>query len=120
MIETCVRRGHSYNGYPVSPGYFGAFSMDGLAMALWSIYHSDSFGATVEKCVNLLGDSDSTASVAGQIAGAMYGYSRIDPPMLANLQQWDDGDTLLRAVVLYHMNEAGEEEGEDSDDDMYN
>lgn len=77
--------------------------MDGLAMALWSIYHSDSFGGTVERCVNLLGDSDSTASVAGQIAGAMYGYSGIDQAMLENLQQWDDGDTLLRAVLLYHL-----------------
>ena len=99
-----MRRGYSYNGYPVSPGYFGSFSMDGLAMALWSIYHSDSFGATVERCVNLLGDSDSTASVAGQIAGAMYGYSGIDQAMLRNLAQWDDGDTLLRAVLLYHIN----------------
>mmetsp|Transcript_48169 Transcript_48169/g.134643 ORF Transcript_48169/g.134643 Transcript_48169/m.134643 type:complete len:308 (-) Transcript_48169:420-1343(-) len=104
VVQTCVRRGYSYNGYPVSPGYFGSFSMDGLAMALWSIYHSDSFGATVERCVNLLGDSDSTASVAGQIAGAMYGYSGIDQAMLRNLAQWDDGDTLLRAVLLYHIN----------------
>ena len=31
---TLARRGHSYNGYPVSPGYFGAFSMDGLAIAV--------------------------------------------------------------------------------------
>mmetsp|Transcript_14706 Transcript_14706/g.25963 ORF Transcript_14706/g.25963 Transcript_14706/m.25963 type:complete len:104 (-) Transcript_14706:130-441(-) len=102
-------------------------------MALWACYHSDSFGATVEKCVNLLGDSDSTASVAGQIAGAMYGYSRIDPPMLTNLERWDDGDTLLRAVVLYYMNGraqdtisggdnagvGGREQEEEEDDDMY-
>jgi ADP-ribosyl-[dinitrogen reductase] hydrolase len=89
----------------VSPGYFGAFSIDGLAMALWSIYFSDSFGATVERCVNLLGDADSTASVAGQIAGAMYGYSSIDAPMLENMKRWDSGDTLLRATLLYYLDE---------------
>mmetsp|Transcript_30152 Transcript_30152/g.87838 ORF Transcript_30152/g.87838 Transcript_30152/m.87838 type:complete len:97 (+) Transcript_30152:1824-2114(+) len=47
----------------------------GLAMALWSVYHTSSFSEAVERCVNLLGDADSTGSMAGQMAGAIYGFS---------------------------------------------
>ena len=37
--------GSRYNGYAVDPGYFGAFSIDGLAIALHCIYHTTSFNA---------------------------------------------------------------------------
>ena len=40
ILGTLRRRGHSYNGYPVSAGYFGAYSVDGLALALHSVYHT--------------------------------------------------------------------------------
>eukprot|EP00667_Euglena_gracilis_P006083 EG_transcript_6131 len=66
-----------YNGYPVIPDYFGSYCLDGLAMALWGLYHSASFEEAVIKVVNLLGDADSTGAVAGQLAGAVYGYSGI-------------------------------------------
>ena len=62
---TLRRRGHSYNGYPVSAGYLGSLSIDGLALALHSVYHSRSFGETIETCVNHLGDADSAAAIAG-------------------------------------------------------
>merc|ERR1719502_2403141 len=35
---TLANRGRSYNGYPVSAEYFGSFSLDGLAMALYCLY----------------------------------------------------------------------------------
>ena len=72
-------------------------------MALNAVYRSHDFSSAITNCVNMLGDADSTGAVAGQIAGAMYGYSGIDQAMLENLQQWDDGDTPLRAVLLYHL-----------------
>jgi ADP-ribosyl-[dinitrogen reductase] hydrolase len=96
-------RGASYNGYPVSPGYFGAFSFDGLAMALHSVYHTSSFDAAVVRCVNFLGDADSTGSMVGQLAGALYGWSTIDPRFLANLARWDDHHTALRGWLLYSL-----------------
>merc|ERR1719401_1788057 len=74
---TLEARGKEYNGYPVSAGYFGSFCMDGLAMALWAVYHSTSFDDAVARCVNLLGDADSHGSIAGQLAGAIYGYAAI-------------------------------------------
>jgi ADP-ribosyl-[dinitrogen reductase] hydrolase len=68
--ETLEARGRSYNGYPVSEGYFGAYSMDGLAIAMHSFYHTKTFLDAITKCVNFLGDADSTAAMWGHIAGA--------------------------------------------------
>ena len=72
-IRNRIKEG-SYNGYPVLPSYWGSYCLDGLAMALWGVYHTTSFEAAVRKVVNLLGDADSTGAVAGQMAGALYGY----------------------------------------------
>jgi ADP-ribosyl-[dinitrogen reductase] hydrolase len=79
--------------------------MDALAMALHAVYHARSFGETVERCVNFLGDADSTGAVAGQIAGALYGYAAVEAPMIANLRRWDDGEIALRAALLYDLGE---------------
>eukprot|EP00913_Durusdinium_trenchii_P025615 g24042.t1 len=40
IAGTLAARGWSYNGYPVSADYFGSYSLDGLAGALWAVYHS--------------------------------------------------------------------------------
>ena len=72
-------------------------------MALHSVYTTASFEAAVEKCVNFLGDADSTGSMAGQLAGSIYGYRSVDPRMVANLNRWDDHHTALRALLLYQL-----------------
>merc|ERR1719218_119387 len=78
IAGTLRARGREYNGYPVSAGYFGSYSLDGLALALWSVYHTTSFDEAVTRSVNLLGDSDSHGSITGQLAGAIYGYNAIN------------------------------------------
>jgi ADP-ribosylglycohydrolase len=98
--STMDARLDEYNGYPNSAGYFGSYCLDGLAMALHSVAMTDSFDAAIERCVNLLGDADSTGAIAGQIAGAMYGYRAIHPHMRSNLHDWDDGQIALRAALL--------------------
>ena len=67
LSRTLGNRGSSYNGYPVSPGYFGSFSLDGLAMALHCVYHTHSFNMAIVKVVNMFGDADSTGAIAGQV-----------------------------------------------------
>jgi hypothetical protein len=57
-----------YNGYPVSPTYFGAYSLDGLAMALHAIYHTSSFNMAIVKVINMCGDADSTGAIAAQVS----------------------------------------------------
>jgi|ERR1712232_93501 len=100
-MGTLQRRGRSYNGYPVSRGYYGAYSMDGLAMALYCIYNTSSFAAAVERVVNFLGDADSTGAIVGQIAGAIYGFESIPENLLAALKKWDNESVTLRAMMLY-------------------
>ncbi|CAJ1447613.1 unnamed protein product [Effrenium voratum] len=82
IASTLAARGWSYNGYPVSADYFGSYSLDGLAGALWAAYHAESFNEAVVRAVNLNGDADSFGSIAGQIAGAFYGYSAIHEQFL--------------------------------------
>lgn len=98
--ETMRARGNEYNGFPNSAGYFGSYSADGLALALHCVYHTGSFMAAISKCVNFLGDADSTGSITGQIAGAFYGYNQIDPRCIANLETWDDREVALRGALL--------------------
>eukprot|EP01062_Namystynia_karyoxenos_P015246 TRINITY_DN15533_c1_g1_i2.p1 TRINITY_DN15533_c1_g1~~TRINITY_DN15533_c1_g1_i2.p1 ORF type:complete len:561 (+),score=164.00 TRINITY_DN15533_c1_g1_i2:78-1760(+) len=98
----------TYNGYPVLPGYWGAYCMDGLAMALWAFHLGGGFSATIVRCVNLLGDADTTGAIAGQMAGAFYGYSGIVQDEMGkcfehNLRCWDPyAEVALRAVLLFH------------------
>eukprot|EP00746_Dinoflagellata_sp_MGD_P128673 gnl/MRDRNA2_/MRDRNA2_62988_c0_seq1.p1 gnl/MRDRNA2_/MRDRNA2_62988_c0~~gnl/MRDRNA2_/MRDRNA2_62988_c0_seq1.p1 ORF type:complete len:420 (-),score=74.66 gnl/MRDRNA2_/MRDRNA2_62988_c0_seq1:135-1394(-) len=100
---TLQARGGRYNGYPVSAGYFGSYSMDGLAMALWAVYHTKSFDEAITKSVNLLGDADSHGSIAGQLAGALYGYNAINPQFRKWLHQWDEYEFPVRAVLLHKL-----------------
>ena len=69
---TLKRRGRQYNGYPVSAGYFGSFCLDGLAIALHAVAATASFSAAIERCVNFLGDADSTAAICGQILATRH------------------------------------------------
>ncbi len=101
---TLRNRGQRYNGYPVSAGYFGAYSMDGLSMVLHCFYHTRSFNAAIERIVNLCGDADSTGSICGQIAGAFYGYHSIEKAWLTNLHVWDERVIDLRAIILLFLN----------------
>eukprot|EP00397_Hematodinium_sp_SG-2012_P026836 GEMP01028156.1.p1 GENE.GEMP01028156.1~~GEMP01028156.1.p1 ORF type:complete len:295 (+),score=60.26 GEMP01028156.1:609-1493(+) len=94
-------RGAKYNDYPVIPDYFGSFCFDGLALALHSVYNTTSFDECIERCINYLGDADSTGAVAGQIAGAFYGYSAIPQKWRDDLVLWDEWDIPTKAALLY-------------------
>merc|ERR1719503_260932 len=77
--------------------------MDGLAMALWSVYHTKSFDEAVVKSVNLLGDADSHGSITGQIAGALYGWKSINPQFREWVARWDQHEFAARALLLQHF-----------------
>jgi ADP-ribosylglycohydrolase len=49
--------------------------MDGLAMALHTVYFSNSFEEVAIKNADMGGDCDTVGSIAGQIAGSMFGIS---------------------------------------------
>merc|ERR1712087_620639 len=114
--KTMVNRGSRYNGYPNTQGYFGSYCMDGLAMGLHSLYNSTSFGDAVMKAVNMLGDADSTGSIAGQMAGAWYGFKDVfydvqgQQFLWRQLAKWSDYEFGVRAVLLSVMGEEAAEQ----------
>lgn len=101
LERTLANRGASYNGFPVSAGYFGSFSLDGLAMALHAFYTTDAADAAVVKVVNMAGDADTTGAICGQMAGAFYGVGALNPAWVEDVRRWDRRDIELRAVALY-------------------
>lgn len=61
-----------------------------LAIAVFSVMrHIDDFNACMICAVNHGGDSDSTGAVAGNIIGAILGYSAIPQKYLTNLELHD-------------------------------
>ena len=56
-----------------------------LEAALWAFYHSDNFNDGVLLAANLGEDSDTTAAVFGQLAGAYYGVAAIRLDLLEGL-----------------------------------
>ena len=50
-----------------------------LEAALWSVGRTEDFRSAILTAANLGGDADTTAAIAGQLAGALYGASGIPP-----------------------------------------
>jgi ADP-ribosyl-[dinitrogen reductase] hydrolase len=53
------------------------YIVDALEAALWAVHSTDNFEAAVLAAVNLGDDADTTAAIAGQLAGAVYGVEAI-------------------------------------------
>lgn len=61
------------------------YVVDSLEAALWCFYKTDSFRDAILKAFNLGDDTDTTAAVCGQIAGAYYGEAGIPAEWLIKL-----------------------------------
>lgn len=55
----------------------GGYVVSTLEAAFWCFLNTDSYADCVLKAINLGGDTDTTAAVAGSIAGAYYGMDGI-------------------------------------------
>jgi ADP-ribosylglycohydrolase len=78
---------HSFSGYPDAGISSGGYVLDTLQAALWAVENAQDFRQTVLLAVNLGKDADTTAAVAGQIAGASYGLSSIDIDLKQGLRE---------------------------------
>ena len=79
------------------------YVVDTLEAAVWCLLTTDSYRDCVLKAVNLGGDTDTVAAVAGGLAGALYGYEGIP-------QAWRE--TLIKREWIEEMCErAGSEWG---------
>ena len=69
----------------VGSGYI----VDALEAALWCLLTTDSYNECVLKAVNLGDDTDTTAAIAGGLAGALYGLDAIPEEWLVKLKRRD-------------------------------
>ena len=71
----------------------GAYVVDTLEAALWCFYKTDNFQEGARLAVSLGNDTDTTAAVYGQLAGAYYGQEAIPESWREKIAQ--------RAVIEY-------------------
>jgi len=70
-----------------------------LEAALWAFATTDDYPACVLAAANLGDDADTTAAIAGQLAGAAYGLAGIPPRWLAKLALRAELETLADGLV---------------------
>jgi ADP-ribosyl-[dinitrogen reductase] hydrolase len=75
-----------------------------LEAALWSFWTTESYEEAILKAVNLGDDSDTTAAICGQVAGAFYGETGIPKQWLEKLVMREEIAVL--AEGLFHWKET--------------
>ena len=71
------------------------YVIDTLEAALWAVVTTDNYKDAVLKAVNLGGDTDTIAAVAGGLAGIIYGIEGIPEEWVADLRGKDIIDSCL-------------------------
>lgn len=84
--------------FPESLINSGGYVMNTIEAALWCVLASDNYKDTVLKAVNLGGDTDTTACVAGGLAGLIYGFDAIPDNWLTTLARFDDINDLCKRL----------------------
>ncbi|MDR2663471.1 MAG: ADP-ribosylglycohydrolase family protein [Treponema sp.] len=79
--------------------YSDGYVVHTLEAALWCVAKNGNYKDTVLAAVNLGGDTDTTAAVAGTIAGLLYKYKTIPAEWIAVLARKEDIDALLGKAV---------------------
>lgn len=65
------------------------YVVDTLESVLWSLYHTDNYKDCILTAVNLGGDTDTCAAIAGGLAGIIYGVDAIPTEWLEKLARKD-------------------------------
>jgi ADP-ribosyl-[dinitrogen reductase] hydrolase len=74
------------------------YCVESLEAALWCVSTTSSFRDAVLEAVNLGDDADTTAAIAGQLAGALYGVSDIPEAWLERLAMRELIDAMARQL----------------------
>lgn len=87
--EALGRRYRGVRDKPRAEVRSGGFVLDTLDAALWCLVNTDGYEGCVLAAVNLGSDTDTTAAVAGALAGAHYGLGAIPAEWLDTLRGKD-------------------------------
>jgi ADP-ribosyl-[dinitrogen reductase] hydrolase len=80
---------NDFSSMPPAAAHTNNTAAAALAAGVWAFSSTDNFRDAVLFAVNLGGNSDVVASIAGQLAGAHYGFSAIPPSWRNGLMQKD-------------------------------
>ncbi|WP_444626790.1 ADP-ribosylglycohydrolase family protein [Flavobacterium columnare] len=75
------------------------YVLHSLEASIWCVLTSSSYAETVLKAVNLAGDTDTTAAIAGGLAGLIYGYEAIPKAWLEVLARKNDIEKLCNRMA---------------------
>lgn len=75
------------------------YVVDTLEAALWCVLTTNDYKSCVLKAVNLGGDTDTIAAIAGGLAGALYGYESIPREWLESLLRREYIENLCTIAV---------------------
>lgn len=90
----------------------GGYVVETLEAAIWCLLTRESYRDTVLAAVSLGGDTDTTAAVAGGLAGIWYGLDGIPGEWISGLARVDDVKRLLNrfhAVVVRRWEAGGKD-----------
>ncbi len=76
----------------------GGYVIHTLEAALWCLLNTADFPEATLKAVNLGGDTDTTACVAGGLAGMHYGFNNIPADWVMQLARKDDIEQLAKQL----------------------
>lgn len=86
---------HAFAGTDVHEIHSSGYVVDALEAAVWSLITENSLEDSLLKAVNLGEDTDTTAAIAGGLAGLYYGMDAIPADWLASLKNKDLIDRIL-------------------------
>jgi len=94
-----------------APGFFaleaentirsGGYVVESLETAIWCLMNTRSYRECVLRCVNMGYDADSTAAIAGGLAGLYYGYDSIPAEWIKQLARKDIIDNCIAGLQRY-------------------
>lgn len=85
--------------FPDLPVRSSGYVVDTLEAALWCLLNTDSYKGCVLKAVNLGGDADTIAAIAGGLAGILYGEAALPKVWLAQLAEYRMIDGLCKKAA---------------------
>ncbi|MGB1252599.1 MAG: ADP-ribosylglycohydrolase family protein, partial [Candidatus Promineifilaceae bacterium] len=95
---TAIANGE-YKSKPIGQIRGSGYVVESLEAALWCFYTTETYRDAVLKAANLGDDTDTTAAVVGQVAGAYYGLSGIPSTWVEKLVMRSEIEAL--AVALW-------------------
>lgn len=85
-IEETLKPVESFMKNPRKDIKSTGYVVDSFYAALWCLRHTHSYKSCILRAVNLGGDTDTIAAIAGGLAGIVYGYKKIPKNWIKKLQ----------------------------------